>query len=95
MNDEEEWTTLQALSVLYAYRQTRTGAGRGDEFGLSGDEQQFQLKSFTENFAVHLAVHRSVGGVRAALQAQVGDITNTLSYKKYVYWLWLFIMSHQ
>jgi hypothetical protein len=90
--DEEKWAMLQALSVLYAYRQTvQENASRIDIADIS----HRSIKSFVESYALHLGVHRSISGLKASIRANEQHITSSLSFKHYIYWLWLFYMSHQ
>lgn len=86
---DEEWTLLQALSALYAYRPTTERAV------LSAQVSQRSIKAYVETYALHLSVHRSVEELRTLIRAQTPNITETICFKKYVYWLWLFNMSHQ
>jgi hypothetical protein len=91
-SDEEEWTMLQALSVLYAYRPSGNGISIGDStFEIS----QWTIKGYIEAYALHLAVHRSISALKASIRSGDPNITSSIGFKKYVYWLWLFNMSHQ
>jgi hypothetical protein len=90
-SDEEEWTLLQALSVLYAYRPSGNGISTNDStFEIS----QWTIKGYIEAYALHLAVHRSILPLKAAIRGGDPNITSSIAFKKYVYWLWLFNMSH-
>lgn len=83
---------LQALSVLYAYRPSGNGISIGDStFEIS----QWTIKGYIEGYALHLAVHRSISALKASIRAGDPNITSTIGFKKYVYWIWLFNMSHQ
>jgi len=90
--DEEEWTMLQALSVLYAYRPSGNGISVGDNtFEIS----QWTIKGYIEAYALHLGVHRSISALQVSIRSGNPDVTSSIGFKKYVYWLWLFNMSHQ
>lgn len=89
---EDEWTVLQALSVLYAYR-TAVSTISSAEGSL--EISQRSIKAYIETYAVNLSVHRSISGVKAALRAEDPDVMKTVAFKKYIFWLWLFNMSHQ
>lgn len=91
-SDEEEWTLLQALSVLYAYRPSGNGISTNDN---SFEISQWTIKGYIEAYALHLAVHRSISPLKAAIRAGDPDVTSSIAFKKYFYWLWLFNMSHQ
>ncbi|KAH9210049.1 hypothetical protein DL95DRAFT_343628 [Leptodontidium sp. 2 PMI_412] len=88
---EDEWTVLQALSVLYAYR-TAVSTISSAEGSL--EISQRSIKAYIETYAVNLSVHRSISGVKAALRAEDPDVMKTVAFKKYIFWLWLFNMSH-
>jgi hypothetical protein len=91
-SNEEEWTMLQALSVLYAYRPSGNGVSIGDStFEIS----QWTIKGYIEAYALHLGVHRSIAALEASIRSREPEITATIGFKKYIYWIWLFNMSHQ
>ncbi|KUJ10467.1 uncharacterized protein LY89DRAFT_740179 [Mollisia scopiformis] len=89
--DGEKWTMLQALSVLYAYRPTiQENTTRHDQADIS----HRSIKSFTESYALHLSVHRSIIGLKASIRSNEPNINSTQNFKYYIYWLWLFNMSN-
>ncbi|KAH7314315.1 hypothetical protein BKA65DRAFT_516581 [Rhexocercosporidium sp. MPI-PUGE-AT-0058] len=88
---EDEWTMLQALSVLYAYR---TAVSTVSSVEGSLEISQRSIKAYIETYAVNLSVHRSISGVKASLRAEDPEIMKTIAFKKYIFWLWLFNMSH-
>ncbi|KAK0118377.1 hypothetical protein ONS95_012666 [Cadophora gregata] len=90
-NTEDEWTMLQALSVLYAYR---TAVWNGSSSDGPLEISQRSIKTHVEMYALKLCVHRSISGVKASLRAEDPEIMNTIAFKKYIFWLWLFNMSH-
>ena len=90
--DEEEWTMLQALSVLYAYRPSGNGVSVGDS---TFEILQWTIKGYIEAYALHLGVHRSISALQASARSEDPEVTSSIGFKKYVYWLWLFNMSHQ
>jgi hypothetical protein len=90
-SDEEEWTMLQALSVLYAYRPSGNGISIGES---SFEISQWTIKGYIETYALHLSVHRSISGLKASIRAGEPNLTATIGFKKYTCWLWLFNMSH-
>lgn len=92
---DDEWTTLQALSVLYAYRLSTATPSTIDRPTSPAEVPQWSIKAFVETYALHVSVHRSIKPLMASLQSGVENITDTSHYKKYIYWLWLFIMAHQ
>ncbi len=91
---DAEWTMLQALSVLYAYRQTPAPTTNIQSY-QSEEVPQWPIKAFVESYATHLSVHRAVEGVKSAVRTGATNIPATRAYQKYIYWLWLFTMSHQ
>jgi hypothetical protein len=92
-SEEEEWTMLQALSVLYAYRPS------GNGISIIGDStfeiSQWTIKGYIEAYALHLGVHRSISTLKASTRSGASEIISSIGFKKYIYWLWLFNMSHQ
>ena len=90
--DDEEWTVLQALSVLYAYRPSGNGISTEETaFEIS----QWSIKGYIETYSLHLGVHRSISALKASVRTGQPNITSSIGFKKYIYWLWLFNMSHQ
>ncbi|KAH7391618.1 hypothetical protein BKA64DRAFT_110100 [Cadophora sp. MPI-SDFR-AT-0126] len=90
-NAEDEWAMLQGLSVLYAYR---TAVSNGSSSDSSLEISQRSIKAHIETYALQLSVHRSISGVKASLRAEDPEIMKTMSFRKYIFWLWLFNMSH-
>lgn len=90
--DDEKWTMLQALSVLYAYRTTVTNEPSAQE--NVADISHRTIKAFVESYAMHVCVHRSIAGLRASIRANKLNIASTFDFKLYIYWLWLFNMSN-
>ncbi|CZR62617.1 uncharacterized protein PAC_12514 [Phialocephala subalpina] len=91
-SDDEKWTMLQALSVLYAYRTTVTSEPSTQ--GTVTDISHRTIKAFVESYALHVSVHRSIAGLRSSIRTNKPNITSTLDFKLYMYWLWLFNMSN-
>ena len=93
MSEEENWTHLQALSVLYAYVQIPKS---GPRVSMPNEEYlgHWTLKSTVENFALQLSLHRSIENVKLLLQNGCPDIAAKNCYRNSLYWLWLFTLSH-
>lgn len=93
-DEDTIWTHLQAYAILYAYRPstdiTHPVLNSSDERLLN----HWRIKSAVEDFAMRLGLHHSLGEVRALVRASQQDIRHTHSFKKAIYWLWLFTMSH-
>ncbi len=89
--DDEKWTMLQALSVLYAYRTTVSESSTDSASEIS----HRTVKAFVESYALHVCVHRSIAGLGSLMRAGNPQITSTMEFKLYMYWLWLFNMSNQ
>jgi hypothetical protein len=85
---------LQALSVLYAYAQAVPTSSEGAHAPLK-DLMYWRIKTFTETYATQLCLHRSIERLRAAVASNEPQISTSVSYKMYTYWLWLYTMSHQ
>ena len=89
---QDEWGMLQALSILYAYR-TAVSVSSSSDGALEISPRS--IKAHIETYALKLSIHRSISGVKALLQTEDPETTKSLSFKKYIFWLWLFNMSHQ
>lgn len=90
--EDEKWTILQALSVLYAYRTTVTNEPSTQE--KFSDISHRTIKAFVESHALHVCVHRSIAGLRTLIRTKKPNISSTLDFKLYMYWLWLFNTSN-
>lgn len=92
---EEEFSVLQALAILYAYRSVRSERRQENHINHIEEESHLPVKALMETCALKFSLHRSIEGVRAALQNQSADVIKTISYRKYIFWLWLFTASYQ
>lgn len=90
------WTQLQAYAILYAYRSA------ADVFNIPQVPESPQslnhwaLKSSIEAFALRLGLHRSRDDLNASIRLgqDLADVSGSSIFQRYVYWLWLFTMSH-
>ncbi|KIX99669.1 uncharacterized protein Z520_04304 [Fonsecaea multimorphosa CBS 102226] len=80
---------FRALLILYAYaRPSPAGTATRHPIPTS------VLKALVEGHAINIGIHRSVEGVKKDLISGRKDISRTIEYKKYTYWLWLYTMAH-
>ncbi|KAK6380587.1 hypothetical protein LTS17_004787 [Exophiala oligosperma] len=92
-DQDQLWTELQAFAILYAY-QPATDIFHLPE--LHKDElSHWELKSFVESFAFRAGLHRSIERVRPLLRENAtSSMAGSSPFQHYIYWLWLFTMSH-
>jgi hypothetical protein len=91
----EEFSVLQALAILYAYRSVKSERRQEHHVNHLEEESHLPVKALMETCALKFSLHRAIEGIRAALQDQPVDIVATMSYRKYIFWLWLFTASYQ
>jgi hypothetical protein len=96
---DDDWITLQCLGIIYAF-----GAG---PYGSSMDRvcrsdviPRLSIMQITE-CAVNLGLDRSIERVLAFIDKipkvsnfKAEDVATLPSYKKFIFWVWLFTMSH-
>ncbi|KAJ5946133.1 hypothetical protein N7454_002972 [Penicillium verhagenii] len=87
---DENWTLLQGLAVLYSYPRVSAASGQGPERKLS----LWAVKSAVETCAMQLSLHNSVEDLQVYLQSPGPDISSSLPYRRSFYWIWLFVKSH-
>lgn len=93
-SDDQVWARLQAFAVIYAYRQVGEVPKEQSLADYDDHLNQWSLKSSIETFALRVSLHRSMGEVMTLIRNGHPEITRTPSYRRYVYWLWLFTMAH-
>jgi hypothetical protein len=94
-NDREVWTLLQALAVLHAYRHIDDTVLEVGEPFQNEDLSHWALKATIETLALRLSLHRVVEEVERMIRTNKPNICLTQSYRRYVFWLWLFTMAHK
>ncbi|KAJ5552824.1 hypothetical protein N7494_002202 [Penicillium frequentans] len=86
---DENWTLLQALAVLYSYPSVAAVSGQGPEKKLS----LWAVKSAVETCAMQLSLHHSIEDLKMCAQSPGPDISSSLPYRRSFYWIWLFVKS--
>ena len=92
--DEDRWTLLQALAILYnlAPRQhSDLGTGDGD---FPAELRQEMLRASIETLALRHSLHKSAEEVADLLKIGAEGVQQTFAFRKYLYWLWLFSEAH-
>jgi hypothetical protein len=90
-SDDEIWSQLQAMAVLHAYGPATGVFASTQHMHPTNYPSHWTVKSVIETFALRLSLHRSV---EVLLRDRVENVWRTRPFQKYVYWLWLFTMTH-
>lgn len=93
-SDEDRWTLLQALAVLYSWaapKPTDLAAGDAD---LQLEPYQEILRASIETLALRYSLHISAKEVTELLRSGSENVHHTFAFRKYLYWLWLFTLAH-
>ncbi|KFZ05147.1 hypothetical protein V501_08638 [Pseudogymnoascus sp. VKM F-4519 (FW-2642)] len=85
----ENWTLLQALAVLYAYPRVAAVSKQDREKQMS----PWAVKSAVETCAMQVSLHQSVEDLKALIESREPDILSSLPYRCAFFWLWLFVKS--
>jgi hypothetical protein len=88
------WSQLQALAIIYAYCPAGDVVNIPSAPASKGILNHWEVKSSVEAFALRTQLHRSIEELKLAIHENQPDISKSLAFKKYVYWLWLVTMSH-
>ncbi|KAK5991741.1 hypothetical protein PT974_07775 [Cladobotryum mycophilum] len=87
--EEENWTLMQALAVLYAYPRVTAVSGQMGERFLS----PWAVKSAVETCAMQISLHESIKDLNALIKSGEPDISSSPPYRRAFYWIWLFVKS--
>ncbi|KAH8701560.1 hypothetical protein BGW36DRAFT_355717 [Talaromyces proteolyticus] len=87
-NEEDNWTLLQALAVLYAYPRV-TAVSRHVEKQIN----PWAVKSAIETRAMQVSLHESVENLNNLIKCHEPEIMSSHAYRRTFYWLWLFVKS--
>lgn len=94
-SDEDMWTLLQALGVLYLYA-SPIDAEESEESSPYHPELSFRvLKPLVESLAVYSSIHRSYEDVARGVALSTPEGSNNSALRRYLFWLWLFTSSQQ
>lgn len=88
-SQEENWTLLQALAVLYAYPRVAAVSKQDGEKQMS----PWAVKSAVETCAMQMSLHQSVEDLKALIKSGEPDILSSLAYRRTFFWFWLFVKS--
>lgn len=92
----DQMITLKALIVLYSYADLTPPTEHNNEATGKDDILYWPLKSLIEVYGLRLNLHRSVQELKEELRSQsnVTGSLESLAYRRYTCWLWLFTMAH-
>ncbi|EME80736.1 uncharacterized protein MYCFIDRAFT_87509 [Pseudocercospora fijiensis CIRAD86] len=93
-DEEVIWMQLQAYAILYANGTAADISHPKPETEDTRRLNHWVLKASIETFALRLSLHQSFSEVRRLVQDGALHIDQTFAFRKYVYWLWLFTLSH-
>lgn len=86
-SDEQRWTLLQALAVLYTWASIPHAEAQGDsELVLT----MTQLRASIETLALKYSLHNSAAEVARLPKHDAGNLHQRFAFRKYMYWLWMF-----
>jgi hypothetical protein len=85
----DEMSTLRALAVLICYSDM-TPVSKSSENRRSEGMLYWYLKNVMEVLAIRHSLHRSIQDLRLDLRSGTKNITDTESFRRYNFWLWLF-----
>lgn len=83
-NDAEQIRTMESLMILYAFAPST----------ISTPSFAF-VRAACEAYATKIGLHRSVDAVKQLVASGVELWRNDLKVKRYLYWIWLYVISHQ
>lgn len=82
--DAEQIRTMESLMILYAFAPST----------ISTPSFAF-VRAACEAYATKIGLHRSVDAVKQLVASGVELSRNDLKVKRYLYWIWLYVISHQ
>jgi hypothetical protein len=94
-SDEDMWTLLQALGILYLYA-SPVDAEESEGTSPYHPELSFRvLKPLVESLAVYASIHRSYEDIARGFTLTMPECINNPALRRYLFWLWLFTSSQQ
>nr|POE50140.1 hypothetical protein CFP56_71603 [Quercus suber] len=93
VDEDEQWTLLQTIGVLYAYSTSSDMDHKTSGVASSGALAPHALKALLETLAVRLGIHQSLQSWQIARKGHGSDPSKTIAFRKYIFWLWLYTMS--
>lgn len=94
--EESQWRELQALAILYNWAPSHYPDSSVAAFpdDLPAELRQDMLRASIETLARRRMLHRSAFDVSELLKSNVPDVQQSLAFRKYLFWLWLFSEAH-
>ena len=89
--DEDRWTLLQALAVLYTWAPPQSAVR--DENSLFEPNQEM-LRLAIETLTSRYSLHMSAKELADLSKSGAENVQHTFAFHKYLYWLWLFTLAH-
>jgi hypothetical protein len=83
-SDAEQIRTMESLMILYAFAPST----------ISQPSFAF-IRAACEAYATKIGLHRAVDAVRQLVANGTELSKNDIQVKRYMYWIWLYIISHQ
>ncbi|EXJ82224.1 hypothetical protein A1O3_06037 [Capronia epimyces CBS 606.96] len=95
-DEETRWTNLQALAVLYNWAVPLDLASRTDSDRSNPVLQYDALRAPIETVARQCSLHRAAEDLATSLEQHHNDLDvhQTIAFRKYLFWLWLFGVVH-
>lgn len=90
-SDEQRWTLLQALTVLYSWAPLQHPETQND---AELDLQPEQVRASIETLALRYSLHSSAEELARLLKHDATDVRQTFAFRRYTYWLWLFSLGY-
>jgi hypothetical protein len=83
-SDAEQIRTMESLMILYAFAPST----------ISQPSFTF-IRAACEAYATKIGLHRAVDVVKQLLASGTELSKTDLNVKRYLYWIWLYVISHQ
>lgn len=83
-SDAEQIRTMESLMILYAFAPST----------ISQPSFAF-VRAACEAYATKIGLHRAVDAVKQMVANGVELSRDDLKVKRYLYWIWLYVISHQ
>jgi hypothetical protein len=83
-SDAEQIRTMESLMILYAFAPST----------ISQPSFSF-VRAACEAYATKIGLHRAIDPVKQLVVSGVELSKHDLRVKRYLYWIWLYVISHQ
>lgn len=89
--DENRWTLLQALAVLYNWAPPQSAVGdENSQFEPNQEMLRLAIETLTSRYSLHMSAKE----VADLSKSGAENVYHTFAFHKYLYWLWLFTLAH-